>query len=49
VYWTTLNGKAFIYLGGEKLKQHKAYEKVLCVEKSAVKERMPAGKSQPFQ
>lgn len=31
------NGKAFIYLGGEKLKQHKEYEKVLRVEKSTVK------------
>ena len=29
------NGKAFIYLGGEKLKQHREYEKVLRVEKSA--------------
>ena len=31
------DGKAFIYLGEQKLKQHKEYEKVLRVEKSAVK------------
>ena len=31
------NGKACIYLDGEKLKQHKKYEKVLRVEKSTVK------------
>lgn len=31
------NGKAYIYLDGEKLKQHKKYEHVLRVEKSTVK------------
>ena len=31
------NGKAYIYLDGERLKHHKKYDKILRVKKSAVK------------